>query len=321
MRYKISVIIPCYNGEKYIDRCMESVLNQTLKDIEIIVVDDGSKDKSVDMLTTYSEKDSRVKLFIKDNGGQSSARNLGLDKATGEYIAFVDIDDYIDTAMMELLYNNAIKTNAQMSVCSIANVDANGMVRSADYDEKLVVFDTKTAITQLLAERYILFAMWDKLYKRELFSTARFPEGVIHEDVLLPYELTKECQTICCEMKPMYYYCENEVSTTRKKFTKARLNDITAREKIVSDIKLCYPDLYQNAISVKLTGYLNIIHKLILDGDKSDKPLLQDLIKTVKTDKQLYLNCEYITSKRKLGVRLITGFFPLYRMLYRIMTP
>ena len=136
---KISIIVPVYNTEKYLSKCLNSLIKQTYKDIEIIVVNDGSKDKSLEIAKKIAKQDNRIKVFNKENGGLSSARNFGIEKASGEYIGFVDSDDYIKENMFEILYNMIKEANAKIAICGWYLVEDNQIIsinfEDADYEE------------------------------------------------------------------------------------------------------------------------------------------------------------------------------------------
>ena len=183
---KVSVIVPVYNVEKYIDKCLDSLVNQTLKDIEIIVVNDGTKDNSQSIIDKYAKKYKNIKSFIKENGGLSSARNYGIEKATGDYIAFVDSDDYVSYDMYEKLYNKAILKDYDVVVCNTNYI----------YDKKVVPvitnldrdIDNKADVKKVMT--YLYPAVWNKLYNKRLFkNNIRFKDKVWFEDVEFIYRL------------------------------------------------------------------------------------------------------------------------------------
>lgn len=177
----ISVIIPVYGVEKYIAQCLESVINQTYKNLEIIVVNDGTKDRSADIAKEYAAKDSRIKVYDFKNGGLSVARNRGLEIATGEYISYLDSDDWIDTKMYETLLEAAMKNEADMVKCGI--IETNGVA-----EEKITFSDVKIINNEQnkAFENYfngILWTLaWNGLYKNELAKKVKFPDNVVHED-------------------------------------------------------------------------------------------------------------------------------------------
>lgn len=177
----ISVIIPVYGVEKYIAQCLESVINQTYKNLEIIVINDGTKDRSAEIAKEYAAKDSRIKVYDFKNGGLSVARNRGLEIATGEYISYLDSDDWLDTKMYETLLETAMKNEADMVKCGI--IETNGAA-----EEKITFSDVKIINNEQhkAFENYfkgILWTLaWNGLYKRELAKKVKFPDNVVHED-------------------------------------------------------------------------------------------------------------------------------------------
>lgn len=176
---KISVIVPAYNASGYIKKCLDSLVSQTLKDIEIIIVNDGSVDNTEAIIKKYMKKHSQIKYFYKENGGQSSARNLGITYATGEFISFVDSDDYIELTMLEKMYNKIKESKLDVVICGI-NYTYDDRV------EKVYPFKENQTITQ---KDFILTnpCPWNKLYRKTLLekNNFKFPEGIIYEDLSL----------------------------------------------------------------------------------------------------------------------------------------
>ena len=211
---KISVIVPVYNVEKYIDKCLKSLTQQTLQDIEIIIVNDGSLDKSVEIIEKYvKENSTKIKYYEKENGGLSSARNYGLEYATGEYIAFLDSDDYVDCNMYEEMYSLAKKENADMLECDF--------IWEWDYGKK--IFDKrreyKSKEEMMKKPRVVA---WNKIYKREIINKykIRFPEGLIYEDMEFFYKLLPHLNKISYINKYFIHYTQREDSITNKQTQK-----------------------------------------------------------------------------------------------------
>lgn len=209
---KISVIVPIYNVEKYIHRCIASILSQSYKNLEVILVDDGSPDNCPKLCDEYARQDTRVQVIHKSNGGLSSARNAGLDKATGQYISFVDGDDYIDIQMLEQLYAALEKSKADYSVCNLQYVD--------EYGRKLVQFpndylkderiDRDTVFLKSLEENgYFFVVVWNKLFKRKLWESYRFSEGKYHEDEFAFHHILRQCKNVICLKEVYYYYVQH----------------------------------------------------------------------------------------------------------------
>lgn len=213
---KISVIVPVYNVERYLEKCLDSLVNQTYQNIEILVVNDGSTDSSGEIITGFSEKfPEKIKAFQKKNGGLSDARNAGIDHATGDYIGFVDSDDYVSETMFEEMVDLAEKHSAEIVICNIQKVDEKGNVTQKltqipNMPEKI---DLETHFSVFSDISY--FAC-NKLFKKELFETKRFKKGVAFEDIQLIPQLLLECKVIAQTQKFHYQYLEraNSISKT-----------------------------------------------------------------------------------------------------------
>lgn len=177
----ISIIIPVYGVEKYIAQCLESVINQTYKNLEIIVVNDGTKDKSAEIAKEYAAKDSRIKVYDFKNGGLSVARNRGLEIATGEYISYLDSDDWLDTKMYETLLEAAMKNEADMVKCGIIETNGAAEEKITFSDVKIINNEQHKAFKNYF--KGILWTLaWNGLYKKELAKKVKFPDNVVHED-------------------------------------------------------------------------------------------------------------------------------------------
>ena len=202
---KISIIVPVYNTEKYIKKCLNSLVNQTLKDIEIIVVNDGSTDKSETIIKEYEQKYmKKIKYLVKKNGGLSDARNYGIKYATGEYVGFVDSDDYVSETMYEKLYNKAIKTGAELVECNVKWI----------YEKKEKI-DAIEEITK--KEDYFIYGRvmaCNKIIKRKSLqeNNIMFPIGLRYEDVELYYKLIPYINKMSLVKENMYYYIQRQNS-------------------------------------------------------------------------------------------------------------
>lgn len=253
----ISVIIPVYNVELYLNRCIESVLSQTFTDFELILVDDGSPDNSPKMCDEIAQKDSRVVVVHKKNGGLSSARNAGLDIAKGEYVFFIDSDDWLsDKNVLEKFYNVATKYNSDF-IYGLLNSSDGQKVNNIRFvskfsDEKLV----------LLSNPHF-FSAWNKLFKRELINNFRFTEGIVNEDVdMIPLVLQKANQVKCLK-EFTYCYFFNPNSITRKAFSDKRFDIFKAVTHIYKDFVGSEDEidvLYQNLFGFQIYAvYITIL--------------------------------------------------------------
>ena len=210
---KISVIIPVYNVELYLERCIKSILCQTYKDFELLLVDDGSPDKSGEICDHYKNIDSRIRVIHKENGGLSDARNVGVLSAAGEYITFVDSDDYVSSNYLEYLLDLAMKTNADISVGCFRRTESDecNFQRKRKYQD-ITILDSKTGCMEIITMgRYepMLVTAWCKLIKRDVCLECPFPVGFKHEDRATTYKYYYHCRKIAFGNQEIYAYYAN----------------------------------------------------------------------------------------------------------------
>lgn len=206
----ISVIVPVYNVEKYLARCIESILNQSYINLEIILVDDGSTDSSGKICDEYAADDKRIYVIHKENGGQSTARNAALDCAKGEYITFVDSDDYIHTDFVKIMYETIIAYDGDIVQCDYIR-GTEDVFPNIPMSGKCKLIDVYTALSSFIYK----VIPWAKLYKKSAIGMIRFPEGKINEDDATYYKFAYNCKRICILENRMYYYYMSPNSTMR----------------------------------------------------------------------------------------------------------
>lgn len=211
----ISIIVPVYRVEKYLKKCVDSLINQTYKNLEIILVDDGSPDNCPIVCDTYAKIDSRIVVIHKENGGLSDARNAGLDIASGEYIGFVDSDDYISPDMYEALLRGLTEDNSDIACCNYLQVNEEG---TAYKDQELPIkdecLDSRGAYELLIKYGGYYAVAWNKLYRRQIWETIRYPKGRKYEDMFVICALIEQCAKISHVNSPLYYYVRREGSIT-----------------------------------------------------------------------------------------------------------
>lgn len=212
----ISVIVPVYNVQKYLEKCVNSIINQTYKNIEIILVDDGSKDSSGKLCDELKRKDNRIKVIHKKNGGLSDARNTGIKMSNGSYIGFVDSDDYIKEDMFEILYNLNKDYSADISIVSFYEI-YNGTLISVRDSNKLEELTKIEAIKELLIDTKIQSYAWNKLFKRELFDSIQFPINKNYEDIATTLLLFEKANKVVLLEEPKYYYARRDDSILGKR--------------------------------------------------------------------------------------------------------
>lgn len=227
---KVSVVIPAYNVEKYLRQCLDSVINQTLKEIEIICINDGSTDGSLEILQEYEKKDSRIRLINKENEGISAARNQGMELAQGEYISFIDSDDWIDENYLEALYTAAKKYDSDIACSSIIRVTGKRKRKKIIYkqEEYTTDRDKKNELTNAPISSYV----WNKIYRRKplLSSGVKFPVGRVYEDVIWCIKAIYYLKGVVTVPDAVYYYRKNPTSIMSSK-TVQNAKDYAVSEK------------------------------------------------------------------------------------------
>lgn len=233
----ISIVVPIYNVEKYLKNCIDSIIKQTYTNIEIILVDDGSPDNCGKICDEYKEKDNRIKVIHKQNGGLSDARNAGIDIATGEYIAFIDSDDYIEENYIEVLYNLCVKNDVWLSECDYERINSDDKIEMKQNRESNI-YTGKEMSRRLYSKDFIrTIVVWNKLYKREIFKSLRFPKGKINEDEFTTYKIFYNLDKVAVTSEKLYYYRYSPDSIMNRKFNKKRLDLIEALEERIEFYK------------------------------------------------------------------------------------
>lgn len=208
----ISVIVPVYNVEPYLEKCLDSIIGQTYKDLEILVIDDGSTDRSGEICDNYAQKDKRIKVFHTENQGLSTARNLGLDHAKGEYIGFVDSDDWIEPDMYACLLKNAEQTSADIAECGVFLEYQN---KTEERKKQKAELTGEKAVQALLLGK-LNEGVWNKLWKRQCFDTIRFPQGRVFEDVATTYIVFSSADHVIAIPESKYHYLKRKDSLSEK---------------------------------------------------------------------------------------------------------
>lgn len=229
MNKQISIIVPIYNVEKYLRRCIDAILNQTISNLEIILVDDGSPDLCPQICDEYAKRDNRIVVIHQENGGLSAARNAGIKAAKGEYIGFVDSDDYISPNMYELLYDNIEHYDADIAICNFEYVDDNGNALNRPSPMKTEVLTNKQALRKLEEKRWTYYVTaWNKLYRRSLFDEISFPIGKLNEDSAIMHELFHKSRHIATIDDKLYYYVQRNNSIISGGYNVKRLDEVEA---------------------------------------------------------------------------------------------
>lgn len=317
MSAKLSVVVPVYNVEKYLVKCIQSIVNQDYLNLEIILVDDGSPDRCPEICDEWEKVDSRIKVIHKTNGGLSDARNAGIEVATGDYIAFVDGDDFIKKNMYSKMMSAISKTGAEIATCGryIYDGEVEKKYHCLDTEQ---LYDSKTALKEMLCGGTIEEAVWDKVYKRELFCNIRFPVGEVNEDIIVMPKVLASSSSIIHVGEALYYYRKNNYGISKSGYNQRKSIVI----KHIKDVKLyigsIYSDMNNELLILQGRYACSQLSDLTLDKGKV-KIYKNDYLEYIKMLKEAYpimLKSNYIDKKKKIVATLI--LFRLYGLMWRI---
>ncbi len=243
MKPVISIIVPVYNIAPYLKKCLDSILAQTLTNFEVIVVNDGSTDGSNEICDEYRDRDKRVKVIHQKYGGVSSARNAGVSSAEGEFIGFVDGDDYIDPNMYQILYQLCTDTGSDISICTLGR-EINGIVKQHDPVEIVTQqLTNEAAMRELFKGTLYRFSLCNKLFRRSCFDGIQFPEGRIHEDLATTYRLIANANQVMYTNYTGYIYVKRKNSILTSTYAAKRLDALVGWDEILPFIYRVYPQL------------------------------------------------------------------------------
>lgn len=283
----ISIIVPVYKVEKYLERCVKSIQKQTYTNLEIILVDDGSPDRCGQLCDEFAKLDKRIKVYHKENGGISDARNYGIDKATGEYIGFVDSDDYIHESMYEKLYEAIKKSGTMISECGLTRVYKNTLRPHYEGKDYFLVLDKQEYLKEFLENRKVYGSVWCKLIHRDIVKKIKFSVGMIYEDALYNLELIKNVDKFTLISDSYYYYYIREDSYTTKPFNNRSMDYIDVIEKISEYTLVNFPEFKEQLLTRVAFAYVSIFNQLIeVDNYKNKKEykILKNKLKSIRLE-------------------------------------
>ena len=314
----VSVIVPVYKVEPYLDRCVRSILAQTYRDLEIILVDDGSPDRCGEMCDQYAALDGRVRVIHQNNAGQAAARNAGLEECHGEYVSFVDSDDEIDPRMISIL-ESAIRQGAyDLAICGFKRFNP---------EEELRPFLLKTLETRELTSSEIwqeVFgrlnnAAWNKLYRREVIGELRFAAGLIHgEDLIFNLQYIAGCKKAVMTDAPLYHYCVRSGSITKSGFRENRFDEIDSKEMALELIQKYHPEEIENARKYCFRARMNVLRSVYCSG------LEKDYASQIEECRDYVIEhypetANSLRIKERAEFNLFKSAKPVYRYLIRIL--
>ncbi|MFM1580595.1 glycosyltransferase [Helcococcus bovis] len=316
MNELISIIIPVYNGENYINRMYNCLVNQTYTNIEIIFVNDGSTDNSKEILENCAEKDKRIKFINKiKNTGVSETKNIAIDNVSGKYILFVDIDDVVSHNIVEILYKNIKKYNADISSCDLEKVYDNNLV-FGKINNEVSIFNKKESILAALKGKKLNMFTTAKLYKTELFDNIRFPENMkMIEDAYISCELLLKSNMVVYTSDKLYKYIFRDGSLMNSSFSiENELNIIEVQKRNAQLILEVYPELNVEVQQRILWGYFRFFDRLLL-SEKIDENMINKYKKEIYDRKKYVFLGDFFNIKRKISTIILFINLNLYKKL------
>lgn len=323
----ISVIIPIFNVDKYLVRCINSMLRQSYSFLDIILVDDGSTDDSGRLCDEYQKKDIRIRVIHQKNAGLSAARNAGLDIIKGKYVAFVDSDDYVSEDYFEVLMTIMKKSNADLSVCMSQKFIDGQILQEEKFDiDQTICYSNEEALFDVLYRKNLTLYSWGKLIKASLLKEIRFPVGELFEDVRTTYKIYHKAKKIAFNPVCNYYYYQRMGSIVNSEFNEKKMLQIVASEEILNFVKKEYPHIVNAAISRCFIAAADIYRRIPNDKKYAkEKKYAQSLIKKYRKivlfDRENKLLTRGIALLAVVNVKLVRLFGYVYQILvkYRIL--
>ena len=315
-RELISIIVPVYNVEKYLKKCIDSIVNQTYKNLEIILVDDGATDRSGEICDELAKLDNRIKVYHKENGGLSDARNYGVERATGDYIGFVDSDDYIDAEMYEKLYEAITKEDADVAECNFNFIYPNRAVKYTN-EKYYLVLDRSKYVEEYINMDKLFGSACTKLMKKELARKLHFPKGKLYEDGFYSLDLMKVGRRFVILDAPFYNYVMREGSITNSRFNEKNLDLLEITNNIYNYVAVNYPSLKKAAARRKMYSYFNILDLIILSTDYRNKEYFIKIKKYFQRNAIKLLTNEKISIKRKIRLLIMLMNMNIYKKVLK----
>ena len=310
----ISIIVPVYNVKDYLEKCLQSICVQTYKNLEIILIDDGSSDGSGELCNLFAQRDGRIKVIHQTNAGQSAARNRGLAVAQGELLGFVDSDDWIEPDMYEFLYHLLKENGADISICSHYRDKGKKSVAKYSSGEQFV-FTRDEGIRALVVDRRIRNYVWDKLYKRRLFSGITFPLNRIFEDIAISYRIFYKAEKIVVREFPKYHYVIRDGSAMQSKYDPLKEHNLflSVYEQVYFVLEKGIWD--QAPIYVLRRGIRLIDHMSMLRPSSSTEGVIKDVL--AKMHEFDDVSCCQLGLSLSLKRYFIFHYMSAYRKTYR----
>ena len=309
---KVSILIPAYNVEKYLPICLDSVLGQTYHDLQVVIIDDGSKDCTLEVCKNYSEKDDRVEYYTQENRGVAETRNHLLSKVKGEYVLFVDADDWIELDMVEYLVSLATENSAEMVTCDRLINDAKPIVSQPNIN----ILSQNEAIKDFLYHDYFIGSLWNKLIKTSLLKDKSFNKAISYgEDALFVWNVLQDVDTVVVSTKQLYHYRMNEASISHQSFGEKKLTGHLTWQLITDDVIQSWPQYLDIALGTFALQDMYLLRAASQSGYKKDK-MIRQLQSVVLVHLSKILNRNNVTLKECIYAQIISRCYAFGRFYY-----
>lgn len=321
MRYEqkeplVSVIIPVYNVENYLGRCVKSIVNQTYTNLEILLVDDGSTDNSGEICEQLAKTDNRIQVIHKMNGGLSDARNAALDIMQGEWVTFVDSDDWVSQDYVNCMLDMVLKNKAQIAVTLYKNVTEVKEARINQKERTVKILNNREGVKDLLYQRCFTTSAHCKMYDVTLWDKIRFPKGKLYEDVNTIYYVFKSADKITFKDRIVYFYFHRQDSIVRKNFSIQKMDYVENSREVLRDVKKSYPELENGAISRMVWAELHVLVQM--DNCKKYSQECDELWNNIKRNRAKVLLDSHVRMKNKVVLILSFAGAKALKRIYNI---
>lgn len=310
----VSIIVPIYNAEKWLNKCLDSIVNQTYKELEIVLVDDGSTDSSLEICNKYKLKDNRINVISIENNGVANCRNVGLDNAHGDYVLYVDSDDWIEHNIVEILLKDIKDNNVDIALCKYDYCD-----EKIDKDSSIEILEENTVIEEFIKHRKFQGMLWNKLIKRSLFEGVRFNTDIGYgEDAQLMWKIIKKGINMSVNSKILYHHYVNNEGISNSKFNTVKYDAVKVWSEILNDVRNIYKDKMTIAEAAFADANLITLWEMARAKYK-DKPNRKIFVNNLKKYYKSYKEAEWILQNRKLFAGVMVCNYNIAGIILRML--